>query len=34
MPGHGWLRIVVSVPRKWLIAWFPEVVDRQISGMS
>ena len=30
----GWLWIVLSVPRTWLIVWFPEVVDRQISGMS
>ena len=29
----GWLWIVLSVPRTWLIVWFPEVVDRQISGM-
>ena len=25
----GWLWIVLSVPRTWLIVWFPEVVDRQ-----
>ena len=25
---------VLSVPPTWLIVWFPEVVDRQISGMS
>ena len=31
----GWLWIVLSVPRTWLIVRFPEVsVDRQISGMS
>ena len=30
----GWLWIVLSVPGKWLIVWFPEVVDRQNSGMS
>ena len=30
----GWLWIGLSVPRTWLIVWFPEVVDRQISGMS
>ena len=30
----GWLWIVLSVPRTWLIVGFPEVVDRQISGMS
>ena len=30
----GWLWIVLSEPRTWLIMWFPEVVDRQISGMS
>ena len=30
----GWLWIVLSVPRTWLILWVPEVVDRQISGMS
>ena len=30
----GWLWIVLSVPRTWLIVWFPEVVDRPISGMS
>ena len=30
----GWLWIVLSVPQTWLIVWFPEVVDRQISGMS
>ena len=28
----GWLWIVLSVPRTWLIVWFPEVVDRQISA--
>ena len=28
----GWLWIVLSVPRTCLIVWFPEVVDRQISG--
>ena len=27
----GWLWIVLSVPRTWLIVWFPEVVDRQNS---
>ena len=30
----GWLWIVLSVPRTWLIVWFSEVVDRQNSGMS
>ena len=30
----GWLWIVLLVPRTCLIVWFPEVVDRQISGMS
>ena len=30
----GWLWIVLSVSRTWLIVWFLEVVDRQISGMS
>ena len=30
----SWLWIVLSVPRTWLIVLFPEVVDRQISGMS
>ena len=30
----GWLWIVLSVPWTWLIVRFPEVVDRQISGMS
>ena len=30
----GWLWIVLSVPRTWVIVSFPEVVDRQISGMS
>ena len=25
----GWLWMVLSVPRTWLIVWFPEVVDRQ-----
>ena len=29
----GWLWLVLSVPLTWLIVWFPEVVDRQISGM-
>ena len=28
----GWLWIVLSVT--WVIVWFPEVVDRQISGIS
>ena len=32
VPGCLW--IVLSVPRTWLIVWFPEVVDRQISGVS
>ena len=27
----GWLWIVLSVPRTWLIVSFPEVVDRQNS---
>ena len=27
----GWLWIVLSVPRTWLIVWFPEFVDRQNS---
>ena len=30
----GWLWIVLSVPRTWLNVRFPEVVDRQYSGMS
>ena len=30
----GWLSIVLSVLGTWLIVSFPEVVDRQISGMS
>ena len=30
----GWLWIVLSVLRTWLIMSFPEVVDRQKSGMS
>ena len=29
----GWLWIVLSLPRTWLIVWFPEVVNRQNSGM-
>ena len=32
VPGCLW--IVLSVPQTWLTVWFPEVVDRQISGMS
>ena len=30
----GWLRIFLSVSQTWLMVWFPEVVDRQNSGMS
>ena len=30
----GCLWMVLSVPQTWLNVWFPEVVDRQISGMS
>ena len=35
--GHivpGWLCILLSVPRTWLIVWFPEVVGGQNSGMT
>ena len=30
----SWLWMVLSVLGKWLIVWFPEVVDMQNSGMS
>ena len=30
---YAWLRIVLSVPRKCVIVWFPDGVDRHSSGM-